>query len=167
MVYLQGNIISNLVVVCLEIFLVPFFVLRSAGVHNRHEEIGGVLELRTEKAEIFCEVTLSLGCGAVVDESALNQEHQSVEQGEDFRVGLMDRQQNGLPFAREVSEEPHNDEGSQRVHPRSGFVEDDHCGVADEFARDRSPLFLSPRNTLHQRSSHQSVQTLFQLHFFH
>ena len=113
MVYLQGNIISNLVVVCLEIFLVPFFVLRSARVHNRHEEIGGVLELRTEKAEVIREVTLSLGCGAVVDESAFHQEHQSVEQGEYFGVGLMDRQQNGLPFAREVSEEPHNDEGSQ------------------------------------------------------
>jgi len=141
-------------------------ILRVLLVHNRHEIIGGVVELRTEQTEVLSEVLYGFLGSTLVNESPFHQKQQTVEKGVDLGVGLMDSHNYGLALsARQLFEVLHNDEGSERVQPRSGLIEDQHRRIADEFEGDGSALLLASRDAFQERSSHKHIDALLELQF--
>jgi len=161
------NFRSNKVVIRLKVERETLTILRDLVVHNGHEIIGGVVELRTHQTEVLSKVLFGLLGSALVNESAFHQKQQTVEKGVDLGVGLMDGHNYGLALsARQLFEVLHNDEGSERVQPRSGLIEDQHRGIAEEFEGDGSALLLASRDAFQERSSHKHIDALLELQLF-
>lgn len=58
---------------------------------------------------------------------------------------------------REVAQVLDDDERSQRVQSRRRLIQHNNLRIADELKGNRSPLLLTPRNTLNQDPSDQSI----------
>jgi hypothetical protein len=127
-------------------------------VHDGHEVVGGIAELRTGEVEPLRKIFSSSLIGALVDGPPLDHQEEAVEEVEYFGVGLVDGHEDGLALLHcQFLQVAHDDEGGEGVEAGSGLVQHQHLWVAHQLKGDGGAFALPARNALEDYSSHQHV----------
>jgi hypothetical protein len=103
----------DLFIVGLEVLRVSLLVGFGLVMHDGHEVVGWVAELRTGEVEIASEVGSCIVYRALVDHPAFDQEDKVVEEVEDISIGLMDCHEDGFILTHsQLFQVSNNDKGS-------------------------------------------------------
>lgn len=149
----------DLLIIAPEVLRVSLYIFRGLVVYDGHEVISWIAELGAGEFEVAWEIVSCIITWALVDESAIDEEDESIEEVIDVGVRLMDGHEDGLVcLCRKRFEVADDDKGCEWVQAWSWLIEHQHIRIADQLKRNRCSLSFSSWYALDEHSSNDHIK---------